>query len=411
MGQELTCKGLNTLFRPFDEEFLLHQRFTAPVLSARASSCCMPVQDLESRQLLKNLLTTDDFGTQLQCFSASIVYILGYGFRIETGEEWQIKTSGECVVNMLKACQVGAWIVESLPFLNYLPRPFTPWKDTAEGWHQAWNHLHITNLREALKREGWNWSKDFSNSKEADQFTEAEIAWDLGNLCDAGSETTSSVLSVFVLSCLAQPEWIPKAQEELDSVVGQDRLPTFEDLDNLPYIAAVIEETFRWRNIVPAGVPHRTTSDDYYKGYHIPKGSTIIPLFLAMRNDTSLHDSPDQFLPKRWINRRQSGNFGYGRRICPGRHIARNSVAIAIARMLWAFNIRSQDGQRPVIKEDDFTAGFVSHPKPFEAVFEPRSNRHKQVMEESWDMAEKDVPKILDGIRGGMTAAGLSPRA
>lgn len=61
-------------------------------------------------------------------------------------------------------------------------------------------------------------------------------------------------------------------QNEIDRVVGTDRLPTFEDRPSLPLVEAVVRETLRWRPILPLAVPHTTSEDDVYKGYYIPKG-------------------------------------------------------------------------------------------------------------------------------------------
>ncbi|CAO2648174.1 Nn.00g074410.m01.CDS01 [Neocucurbitaria sp. VM-36] len=411
MAQELTCKSKHIMFKQFDDDFLLHQRLAASVLSPRASACYTPIQDMESKQLLKNLLGSNDFPKQFERFTASVVYSVTFGLRIISGEEWQLQKSHECLKNFTIAGQVGAWIVDAFPFLNHLPAPLTPWKKTAEAWYQMWANLHMTNMQDALKREGWNWAKDFKNGKEALGMTDMEVAWDLGVLCDAGVETTSIQLQVFVLACLAFPEWIPSAQKELDSVVGTERLPEFEDLENLPYVQAVVEETLRWRHIVPCGIPHATTQDDHYKGYLIPKGSTIIPLFIAMRQNERLFDSPTEFRPERWVGKSQPSNFGYGRRVCPGRFIARNSLAIVIARLLWSFHIRSKDGKRPLVDESMYTAGFVSGPKPFIANFEPRTEMHKRVIEESYEVADKNIVHLLDETRRKQVSVGLSPRA
>jgi cytochrome P450 len=73
------------------------------------------------------------------------------------------------------------------------------------------------------------------------------------------------------------PEAQRKAQEELDRVIGTSRLPTFEDRKNLPYIDAVVKETFRWHPLAPLGLPHMTDEDDVINGYLIPKGSILIP--------------------------------------------------------------------------------------------------------------------------------------
>jgi cytochrome P450 len=178
-----------------------------------------------------------------------------------------------------------------------------------------------------------------------------QIAWDVGVLCDAVIETTSTTLQIFVVACVAHPEWIPVAQKELEDVVGNGRLPDFDDIKNLSYIQAVVEENFRWRHPIPAGIPHATTKEDEYAGYAIPKGSIVIPVLDAMRQDEALFDAPNEFRPERWLGKIQSGSFGYGRRTCPGRHIARNSLTIVIARLLWAFDIRTKDGQKVVVEE------------------------------------------------------------
>jgi cytochrome P450 len=72
------------------------------------------------------------------------------------------------------------------------------------------------------------------------------------------------------------PEIQARAREELDAVVGSDRLPTYEDYDALPYIQAIIMECTRWLPVTPMGVPHRVIRDDYYKSYFIPEGTIII---------------------------------------------------------------------------------------------------------------------------------------
>ena len=73
------------------------------------------------------------------------------------------------------------------------------------------------------------------------------------------------------------PEIQKKAQEEIDAVVGNTRLPDYDDRPSLPYIEAVYREVLRIDPPAPTGVPHAATEDDYYKGYFIPKGTFILP--------------------------------------------------------------------------------------------------------------------------------------
>jgi cytochrome P450 len=62
---------------------------------------------------------------------------------------------------------------------------------------------------------------------------------------------------VFFLAMVLYPDVQKRAQEEIDSVVGKDRLPTFEDRPSLPYIDAIVLETLRWNPILPLGDLHR----------------------------------------------------------------------------------------------------------------------------------------------------------
>ena len=72
---------------------------------------------------------------------------------------------------------------------------------------------------------------------------------------------------------LHYPEVQKKAQAELDSVIGCDRLPAFEDEWDLPYIRCILLETLRWHPVTPLGLMHRSIAEDVYDGYRIPAGT------------------------------------------------------------------------------------------------------------------------------------------
>jgi cytochrome P450 len=74
---------------------------------------------------------------------------------------------------------------------------------------------------------------------------------------------------------LLHPQVMRKAQAEVDAVVGRNRVPEFEDLDDLPYTNAVIKETYRWCPPLPMVVAHSNICDDEYEGMFIPKNSTV----------------------------------------------------------------------------------------------------------------------------------------
>ncbi|KAJ7674357.1 cytochrome P450 [Mycena rosella] len=141
---------------------------------------------------------------------------------------------------------------------------------------------------------------------------------------------------------ILHPECQVTAQKEIDSVVGDLRLPDFGDRDNLPFVECILQEILRWNPAIPLGVPHRTMEDDLYRGMLIPKGALVFPNIKAMALDARVYSQPTVFYPERYLPK-PAGNgephfiniaFGFGRRVCTGRYLAENSVWIAIATIL-----------------------------------------------------------------------------
>ena len=93
----------------------------------------------------------------------------------------------------------------------------------------------------------------------------------------------------------AYPEIQKKAQEELDRVVGRDRLPNVEDEQNLPYCHAIIKEVERVHNPFWLGTPHVASEDFVYEGQYIPKDTVVVLNTWTMHNDSTRHSNPDKF--------------------------------------------------------------------------------------------------------------------
>jgi len=108
-------------------------------------------------------------------------------------------------------------------------------------------------------------------------------------------------LQTFFLAMALNPGVVEKAQEELDRVIGKDRLPEFSDREDLPYIDAVMKEVFRWNAPAPISLPVKTTQDDMYRGYFIPAGSTVIENTWAVCRDPNIYPDPETFNPDRFL--------------------------------------------------------------------------------------------------------------
>ncbi|KAJ7140469.1 cytochrome P450 [Mycena filopes] len=112
------------------------------------------------------------------------------------------------------------------------------------------------------------------------------------------------MFSHFLLAMVLHPEVLAAAQKELDAVVGTDRLPTFCDRASLPFVDAVVSETYRWAVPVPlVGLPHRLMEDDVYHGMHIPKGSLVFGNIWAITRDETLFPNASAFVPERYLEK------------------------------------------------------------------------------------------------------------
>ncbi|KAM5546017.1 hypothetical protein V8D89_000143 [Ganoderma adspersum] len=201
----------------------------------------------------------------------------------------------------------------------------------------------------------------------------------------ASSETTQAMLEAFVLAMAMHPDKQRTAQEELDSVIGKDRLPDFSDYDHLPYVRAVVKEVLRWHIVSPLGLPHVALEDDAYEGYFIPAGTIVNTNMWAISKDPGQYTDPHGFTPERFLDSDGADAkyildpsdyvFGSGRRLCPGRHMANAALFIFIASILHAFTITGPEGEDGVPPKMEYKATdtMVSHVLPYDYIAKPRA--------------------------------------
>ncbi|KAH7909275.1 cytochrome P450 [Hygrophoropsis aurantiaca] len=173
-----------------------------------------------------------------------------------------------------------------------------------------------------------------------------------------------------------------RGREEIETVVGLDRLPSFSDMDSLPFINAILRKCIRWQLISPIARPHATSSNDVYNGYFIPKdsGVTVIPnawldsrlanfVITGICRATSPIIQMSALKPDRWLDANgelehdESANFmfGWGRRICPGRCSADATMWIARSELLANLEFhKAKDAEgKDIDVVPTFTSGFV----------------------------------------------------
>ncbi|MED6145024.1 cytochrome P450 [Stylosanthes scabra] len=191
------------------------------------------------------------------------------------------------------------------------------------------------------------------------KLTHTEIKALLLNMFAAGTDTTSSTIEWAISEIIKNPRIQAQVQEELDSVVGRDTLVTELDLAHLPYLEAVVKETFRLHPSTPLSLPRVASESCEIFNYHIPKGATLLVNIWAISRDPKEWADPLEFRPERFLPGGEKahvdvkGNdfevipFGSGRRICAGMSLGVRMVQLVTATLVHAFDWELENGLNP----------------------------------------------------------------
>ncbi|CAA3001091.1 flavonoid 3'-monooxygenase [Olea europaea var. sylvestris] len=197
--------------------------------------------------------------------------------------------------------------------------------------------------------------KDDEQGEEG-RLTDTEIKALLLNLFSAGTDTSSSTVEWAIAELLRHPEILARAQEELDLVVGKDRLVAEADLPQLTFLQAIIKEIFRLHPSTPLSLPRMASENCEINGYFIPKGSTLLVNVWAIARDPNVWADPLEFRPERFLPGGEKPNvdvrgndfevipFGAGRRICAGLSLGLRMVQLMTATLIHAFDFELPNG-------------------------------------------------------------------
>ncbi|KAK0213930.1 cytochrome P450 [Armillaria fumosa] len=403
---------------PYGERIRAHRRIIISTLNPKAVQQYTELQNASTLRLIKALAKTpDEFSQHLKSYAASTVIKLVYG---QQNTEELLEMAYEAMESSNTLGFPGATLVDLLPIFKHTPMwmPFMSFRRAAEKVRLIVERAHevpYNQVKEALvclltlskgtrlnkgKKNGTAGSslvadnlrdrgglENVSEDEEEDIKCAAAtlLAGALDTVCRSNfSSQTISALNEFVLAMVLYPEVYRKAQAEIDTVVGDSRLPSFEDMDSLPYLDAITREIHRWGGGFPLSIPHKLIQDDIYEGHLLPNGALVAPNVYAMFRACP---DPETFIPERYIDGTSLGDvpedprelaFGFGRRRCPGEHLANRTVFIALAQITALFDISPEKDSsgRPLFPPAEFVSGeAVRRPKPFKCAINVRSSR------------------------------------
>lgn len=205
--------------------------------------------------------------------------------------------------------------------------------------------------------------------------TKDNVIVTMSDIFSAGIETMSTCVLWAIIYMVRNPDVQKKVQEELDYIVGRERMPELQDRDNLPYTEATLAEVLRYSSPVPLLFPHSTTVDTYLKGYFIPKGTVVLFNAWAIHNDADKWSNPEQFDPTRFLDKEGKFippatlsylPFSAGRRVCLAETLAKIELYLFVTHLLHRFQFTVPDHASLPDMEGVFAASLV--PKPFNVV-------------------------------------------
>ncbi|KAJ7250652.1 cytochrome P450 [Mycena rebaudengoi] len=377
---------------PFGEHWQEYRKVFSQYMGSRSKMAAFePVLQEESHDLLKNILADPNaWLDQCHKFSGTVVLRLAYGYKPAGREDRLMKLINEAMIQWSEMTASGAFAVDVFPILRFVPEwfPFAGWKKKIPKYRQTlqdmlnWPYDWVREEMTTGTAQESFLSDHLRSRPTVSAADEKMLKWAAAGIYAGGSDSTVASIESFILALTMHPTAQRKAQDELDAVVGTDRLPTLADREKLPYVEALYLEVMRCNPIGPIGLPHVLVEDDVHEGYFIPKGSMIITNVWQFFKDPKTYPDPLTFEPARFVTTKthvkekdpRDHLFGFGRRICPGIHLADASLWLACVSLLAGFDIQPpmKDGV-PVFPSGKYRDGAISHPERFDCVIKPRS--------------------------------------
>lgn len=390
--------------------------------------------------LYEMLNQPDRFLDSVRRYTFSLTTSMAYGFRTVSFDDPRQAQLFQLVETLAELVQSNAAaLLEVFPVLRRLPEILLSIQKFAREQHKREMDLFMSlwlNVKQGMKDGTAKpcFCVEQIKTQEKEGFSDELAAYNAGSVLEAGADvrmpkvcealrrcdiladafdvcnqTTSNTLYGWIQAMVLFPEVQKRAQGHIDQIVGAERLPEMEDYPQLPYIRSCIKEATRWMPTAILGFPHAVMEEDEYLGYRIPKGAGIINNVYSIHMDPNRHPEPRQFNPDRYMDdtqslvdaatnpdpaRRATFAFGAGRRICQGMHVAERSLFLAMARILWAFDIvpaKDEKGNDILPDPSKLTQGFICMPEPFQATIKPRSARRAELIRKSWEDAQKKL--------------------
>ena len=278
---------------------------------------------------------------------------------------------------------VNGFVVDVLPWLKFFPfKSIQTLKEISQDRDEIFGRIY----REHVEADSLQNPRDLTDAllkarKEAEEedptlrgfVTDQHLIMMMYEMFPSGLMNIANTLCWALLYLIRNPDVQQMLHQELDQVIGPNRLPTLEDKKSLPFLEATITETLRISSTIPFSVPRKTTVDTTLQGYHIPEGTTVFANAWSVHHNPDTWEEPNDFRPQRFLDK--DGKFvppkadhfipfGIGLRSCPGESLSTVVIYLVLARLMHSFKFENPPGcDLPTLEPGAY--GLSYEPKPF----------------------------------------------
>lgn len=223
-------------------------------------------------------------------------------------------------------------------------------KKTIDEHNKTYSEDHMRDFIDIYIKE----MKANENNPNGSPFSEEQLLFLGWDLLVSTATTLTATLTMYVMYMMHHPEVQHTIQNEIDTVVGRNRLPTLNDRPKLPYMEASLRELMRIVTIFTLGIAHRATEDTHLGGYFIPKNTMLLTGLYSYHNDPDVWGDPHVYRPERFLD--ENGEllkkdftlpFGAGKRLCAGETFGRQNMWLILTALLQNFTLAVPKGQKP----------------------------------------------------------------
>ncbi|MCD7472196.1 hypothetical protein HAX54_013204 [Datura stramonium] len=337
--QKLSYDGHDIAFAPYNDYWReMRKVCVVHLFNLKKVQFFSPIREDEVSRMIDKI-STQAANSQITNLSSIVISVTStiicrIAFGIRYDEETRGKKKFDEISAMTQEMATGFYFSDYFPLFGWLDKLFGNISRLEK------NFKYLDEFYEELIEQHLNPNRpksmegdiiDLMLQLKKEQSTPIDLTLDnikaiLMDIFSGGTDTSAAAVIWAMTALIKNPKSMKKVQEEIRKSIGNKGLVNEDDIQNMPYLIAVIKEIFRLYPSIPLLLPRQTMQKSTLQGYEIQPGTIIYVNSWAIARDAEIWKNPEEFIPERFLNNDidfKGQNFelipfGAGRRGCPG---------------------------------------------------------------------------------------------